>query len=97
MLHLDIDRYCYMEGILLLRHDNQIIFVRHTISGEKANVKITAINSKFAFGDAVEILKSSKDRVESPCKYSHPEGCGGCDFQHIERQALRLDFKTISY
>ena len=79
-------------GHFIARHDNQIVFVRHTISGEKANVKITAINSKFAFGDAVEILKSSKDRVEAPCKYSHPEGCGGCDFQHIKPQA-QLDLK----
>ena len=79
-------------GHFIARHDNQIVFVRHTISGEKANVKITAINSKFAFGDAVEILKSSKDRVEAPCKYSHAEGCGGCDFQHIKPQA-QLDLK----
>jgi tRNA/tmRNA/rRNA uracil-C5-methylase (TrmA/RlmC/RlmD family) len=79
-------------GHFIARYDNQIVFVRHTISGEKANVKITAINSKFAFGDAVEILKSSKDRVEAPCKYSHPEGCGGCDFQHIKPQA-QLDLK----
>jgi tRNA/tmRNA/rRNA uracil-C5-methylase (TrmA/RlmC/RlmD family) len=79
-------------GHFIARHDNQIVFVRHTISGEKANVKITAINSKFAFGDAIEILKSSKDRVEAPCKYSHPEGCGGCDFQHIKPQA-QLDLK----
>ena len=79
-------------GHFIARHDNQIVFVRHTISGEKANVKITAINSKFAFGDAIEILKSSKDRVEAPCQYSHPEGCGGCDFQHIKPQA-QLDLK----
>ena len=79
-------------GHFIARHNNQIIFVRHSISGEKANVKITAVNSKFAFGDAVEILKSSKDRVEAPCKYAHPEGCGGCDFQHIKPQA-QLDLK----
>ena len=74
-------------GHFVARHDNQIIFVRHAISGETAKVKITAINSKFAFGDAVEILQSSKDRVPPPCKYSHPEGCGGCDFQHINYRA----------
>ena len=70
-------------GHFVARHDNQIIFVRHAIFGEIAKVKITAINSRFAFGDAVEILKPSKDRVPPPCQYSHPEGCGGCDFQHI--------------
>ena len=91
-------------GHFVARHDNQIIFVRHAIAGETAKVKITATNSKFAFGDAVEILQSSKDRVSPPCKYSHPEGCGGCDFQHInydvqsslKKEVLKDQFKRIT-
>ena len=70
-------------GHFVARHSNQVIFVRHGITGEIAKVKITSINSKLAFGDAIEILKPSKDRVKPPCKYSKPSGCGGCDFQHI--------------
>jgi len=81
-------------GHFIARHNDQIIFVRHSITGERANVKITAVNSKFAFGDAVEILKKSKDRVNAPCKYAHPEGCGGCDFQHIDLKT-QLNFKKI--
>lgn len=81
-------------GHFIARHNDQIIFVRHSITGEKANVKITAVNSKFAFGDAVEILKKSKDRVNAPCKYAHPEGCGGCDFQHIDLKT-QLNLKKI--
>ena len=81
-------------GHFIARHNNQIIFVWHSITGERANVKITAVNSKFAFGDAVEILKKSKDRVNAPCKYAHPEGCGGCDFQHIDIKT-QLNFKKI--
>ena len=91
-------------GHFVARHDNQIIFVRHAISGETAKVKITAINSKFAFGDAVEILQPSKDRISPHCKYSHPEGCGGCDFQHInysvqsdlKKEVLKDQFKRIT-
>ena len=91
-------------GHFVARHDNQIIFVRHAISGETAKVKITAINSRFAFGDAVEILKPSKDRVPPPCQYAHPEGCGGCDFQHInydvqsdlKKEVLKDQFKRIT-
>ena len=71
-------------GHFIGRHNDQIVFVRHSLTGERANVKITAVNSKFAFGDAIEIIKKSKDRVTAPCKYAHPEGCGGCDFQHID-------------
>ena len=43
-------------GHFVARHDNQIIFVRHAISGETAKVKITTTNSKFAFGDAIETV-----------------------------------------
>ena len=66
-------------GHFIGRHNDQIVFVRHSLTGEIANVKITAVNSKFAFGDAIEIIKKSKDRVNAQCKYAHPEGCGGCD------------------
>ena len=79
---LDIDKIAH-GGHFIARHNNQVVFVRHAISGEKANVKITSVNSKLAFGDAIEILKTSKSRVSPPCKYSKPNGCGGCDFQHI--------------
>ena len=82
ILKLDIGAIAH-GGHFIARHNNQVIFVRHGISGEVANVKITSINSQFAFGDAIEILKPSRDRVNPPCKYSKPGGCGGCDFQHI--------------
>ena len=81
-------------GHFIARHNNQLVFVRHGISGEIANVKITSINSKLAFGDAIEILKKSKDRVKSPCKYSKPGGCGGCDFQHISPE-IQKNLKKI--
>ena len=81
-------------GHFIGRHNDQIVFVRHSLTGERANVKITAVNSKFAFGDAIEIIKKSKDRVNAPCKYAHPEGCGGCDFQHIDPIA-QLNLKKI--
>ena len=82
-------------GHFIARHSNQVIFVRHAITGETANVKITSINSKLAFGDAIEILKSSKDRVKPPCKFSKPGGCGGCDFQHISIEAQKKLKKNI--
>ncbi len=82
-------------GHFISRHNNQVVFVRHGISGEIAKVKITSINSKLAFGDAVEILKISKDRVKPPCKYSKPGGCGGCDFQHISPKIQKKLKKNI--
>ena len=71
-------------GHFIARHNGQVIFVRHGITGEKAVVEITATSSKVVRGDVVEVIEASPARVEPPCKYSHPQGCGGCDFQHID-------------
>jgi len=81
-------------GHFIARHNSQVIFVRHAITDEVAVVKITSVNSKIAFGDAIKILKISKDRVASPCKYSSPGKCGGCDFQHISITA-QIKFKKF--
>ena len=81
-------------GHFISKFNNQVIFVRHAITNEIANVKITAVSSKLAFGDAVEILRASKNRVEPPCKYSGAGGCGGCDFQHISIE-MQKNLKEI--
>lgn len=79
-------------GHFIARHKGQVVFVRYGITGEEAVVEITSTSSKLARGDAIEILKPSKDRVVPPCKYAVPGGCGGCDFQHIEISA-QLELK----
>ena len=83
-------------GHFISRHNGQVVFVRHAITGEKAVVKITSISSKLAHGDAVKILKESSNRIKPVCSYAKPDGCGGCDFQHIEisaQQKLKLEMK----
>jgi tRNA/tmRNA/rRNA uracil-C5-methylase (TrmA/RlmC/RlmD family) len=71
-------------GHFIARHEGQVIFVRHAITGERARVQITSVASKISRGDAIEILTPSIHRVLAPCKFSGPGGCGGCDFQHID-------------
>ena len=70
-------------GHFVARHNGQVIFVRHAITGETALVEITSISSKLARADAISIIKASPDRIESICKFSGPGKCGGCDFQHL--------------
>ena len=82
-------------GHFISRYNGQVIFVRHAITDEIAVVKITSIHSKIAFGDAIEIIKKSKDRVNPPCKYASPEYCGGCDFQHISISAQKKLKKIV--
>jgi tRNA/tmRNA/rRNA uracil-C5-methylase (TrmA/RlmC/RlmD family) len=71
-------------GHFVARHEGQVIFVRHGITGEKCLVEITHVTSKMARADVVEVIKTSEHRVKAPCKYAAPNGCGGCDFQHVE-------------
>ena len=77
-------------GHFVARYNGQVIFVRHAITGEKCRIKITAVNSKIAHADVVDVLSASADRVTPPCKYAG--SCGGCDFQHISLMA-QLNFK----
>ena len=70
-------------GHFIARHEGEVFFVRHAIPGEKVEVEVTSAGSSFLRADVVRVIEPSPDRVAPPCPYSHPGGCGGCDFQHI--------------
>lgn len=76
-------------GHCVARHDGRVIFVRHAIPGERIKVRVTEISKNFARGDCIEVINASAERVDPICKYAHPSGCGGCDFQHIALGAQR--------
>lgn len=76
-------------GHFVARHEGRVIFVRHAITDERALVRITEDSGRFLRGDAIEVLAASPDRVDAPCRYAHADGCGGCDFQHVELSAQR--------
>ncbi len=67
----------------------RVVFVRHALPGERVRIVITDVEKSFLRADAIEVLKSSADRVEPPCPLAHPDGCGGCDFQHATLPAQR--------
>ena len=66
-----------------------VVFVRHALPGERVRARITEVAARFARADAAEILAPSADRVEPPCPYARPGGCGGCDWQHASLPAQR--------
>jgi tRNA/tmRNA/rRNA uracil-C5-methylase (TrmA/RlmC/RlmD family) len=76
-------------GHFIARHKGAVIFVRHAIPGEVCTVKLTSIGKSFNRADVVSVQVPSKFRVISPCKFSHSDGCGGCDFQHISEEYQR--------
>lgn len=69
----------------------QVLFVRHTLPGERVVARVTdgEEGARFLRADAVRILEPSKDRVEAPCPYAGPGRCGGCDWQHAKPGAQR--------
>jgi len=87
-------------GHFIARHEGCVIFVRHAIPGEKCRIEINSVGSSFNSADVVEVIEASKDRVVAPCEYSHRQGCGGCDFQHVSiaRQlSLKADVITEQF
>ncbi len=71
-------------GHFIARHEGQVLFVRHAIPGERVVVEVSSVASKVTRADVVEVLEPSTHRVPAPCDFARPDGCGGCDFQHIE-------------
>lgn len=71
--------------------DGRVLFVRHTLPGEKVVARVTEgeADSRFLRADAVTVLTASKDRVEAPCAFAGPGKCGGCDWQHAKPGAQR--------
>ncbi len=83
-------------GHCIARHDGQVLFVRHTIPGERvlARVTETGAGERFVRADAVAVLSASPDRVTPPCPHAGPGLCGGCDLQHValhRQRALKAD------
>ncbi|MER7824674.1 class I SAM-dependent RNA methyltransferase [Streptomyces sp. NPDC096097] len=71
--------------------DGRVLFVRHTLPGEKVVAKVTEgdVDSRYLRADAITVLDASKDRVAAPCPYAGPGKCGGCDWQHAKPGAQR--------
>ncbi|WP_327304125.1 TRAM domain-containing protein [Streptomyces sp. NBC_01298] len=71
--------------------EGRVLFVRHTLPGEKIIARVTEgdADSRFLRADAITILDPSKDRTPAPCPYAGPGKCGGCDWQHAKPGAQR--------
>lgn len=70
--------------------DRQVVFVEGALPGEKAVVRITQVEPKFARGKLLKIVNKSPERVKPLCPVY--EQCGGCSLQHLNYQA-QLDWK----
>jgi tRNA/tmRNA/rRNA uracil-C5-methylase (TrmA/RlmC/RlmD family) len=87
---LDVERVA-PGGACVARHEGRVVFVRHTLPGERVRARVTegGADDRWWRADAVEILTASPDRVVAPCPYAAPGRCGGCDWQHASLPAQR--------
>lgn len=68
--------------------DNTTVFVPFLMVGEQAVVRINYAKKGVAYGDVVELLKTSPKRVSAPCP--HFGKCGGCSLMHMPYQEQLL-------
>ncbi len=72
-----------------------VVFVRHALPNEHVLARVTEVTSHLARAEAVQVLAASPDRVDPPCRYAGPGGCGGCDWQHAAPAAQRSLKATV--
>ena len=79
-------------GHCVARHEGRVVFVRHSLPGERVRVVVTEgrAQDRFLRADAVEVLTAAPERVAPPCPYAGPGRCGGCDFQHVSLSRQRV-------
>jgi 23S rRNA (uracil1939-C5)-methyltransferase len=63
-------------------HGEKKVFVHGALSGERVNVRITAVKRRFDEGEVIQVIEPSPDRVEPRCP--HFGQCGGCSLQHLD-------------
>jgi len=88
-LDLEVGAVAAGGGCVARAPDGKVVFVRHSLPGERVRAQITASTTSYLRADAIEVLRPSPDRVEPPCPHAGPGRCGGCDFQHVEIGAQR--------
>ena len=87
-----IDNGYQGEGIAKI--DNMPIFIQGAIVGERLEIKILKVQSSFAYGKIIKIIKASAVRVEAECKdYTK---CGGCNLRHVKyEETLEIKKATV--
>ena len=65
--------------------DGRVVFVPGVVEGELVEIDLSEKKNDFGRGQLLSIIEPSKNRRVPPCEHV-AQGCGGCDWQHIERR-----------
>ena len=70
--------------------DGIAFFVKDTVIGDLAEVKVMKMKKNYGFARLMKILEPSPDRIDPPCPVARQ--CGGCQIQAMSYEA-QLRFK----
>lgn len=90
MIELEIGPVAH-GGHCVARHEGRVVFVRHTLPGERVRAELTDAreDARFWRADAVEVLEPSSDRVPSAWPEAGPGGVGGGELAHVSLDGQR--------
>jgi 23S rRNA (uracil1939-C5)-methyltransferase len=77
---IEIEKLVY-GGDGLARREGATYFVPFVLAGETVRVRPVESHKNFVRAEALEILRSSPERISPPCP--HFTVCGGCHYQHM--------------
>ncbi len=66
--------------------DGRVLFVEGALPGETVEVAVVDSRRDHAKGRVVEVVAASPSRITPICPHV-AEGCGGCGWAHVDRQA----------
>ncbi len=70
------------QGVGVGRYEgNWVVFVPHSLPGEKVLARIFCNHANFSEADLIKIIERSPDRIEPVCRYFSQ--CGGCQYQNL--------------
>lgn len=78
---LDIEKPV-LGGHGLARVDGRAVFVEGSLPGERLRARVTALKSRHAWAEPLQILVQSPDFTPPKCPYFGI--CGGCDWLHMD-------------
>ena len=89
MLELTVGEPAHGGACVVRDESGRVVFVRHAAPGELVRARVTAVQKKLAWADAVEVLSPSADRVDSVWPQAGPGGVGGGELAHLTPAAQR--------
>ena len=79
----------------LARLNDYVIFIKDTIPGDEARVRIVKRKPAYAEARLLQISKASPLRLDPPCPYF--SWCGGCTWQNVSyREQLRFKSEHVT-